>query len=51
MATVQAMTSHMTPLKQLERHLCQLIADNLAVVFDFLILQDKHNIRTLSENI
>ena len=28
----------------------RLFSDNLAVVLDFLILQDKHNIRTLSLN-
>jgi hypothetical protein len=38
----------MTLLNRLERRMFQLIADNLAVVFDFLMLQDKHNIRTLS---
>jgi hypothetical protein len=30
--------------KRLEQHLFQLFLDNLAVVLDFLILQDKHNI-------
>jgi hypothetical protein len=37
--------------KRLERRLFQLFLDNLAVVLDLLILQDKHNRRTLSENI
>jgi hypothetical protein len=37
--------------KRLERRLFQLFSDNLAVVLDFLILQDKQNIRTLSLNI
>ena len=37
--------------KRLERRLFQLFSDNLAVVLDLLILQDKHNIRTLSENV
>jgi len=39
------------PLKRLELRLFQLFSDNLAVVLDFLILQDKHNISTLSLNI
>jgi hypothetical protein len=33
------------------RSTLQLFSDNLAVVFDLLILQDTHNIRTLSINI
>jgi hypothetical protein len=33
--------------KHLEQRLSQLFSGNLAVVFDFLILQDKHNIRTI----
>ena len=37
--------------KRLDRRLFQLFSDDLTVVFDFLILQDKHNIRTLSLNI
>ena len=37
--------------KQLERRLFLLFLDTLVVVLDFLTLQDKHNIRTLSDNI
>ena len=33
------------------RHLSQLFSDNLAVVIDFLILQDEQNICTLSLNV
>jgi hypothetical protein len=33
--------------KRLERCLFQLFSDNLAVVLDFMILQDKHNMHTL----
>ena len=37
--------------KQFERRLFQLFSDNLAGVLHVLILQDKHNTRTLSLNI
>ena len=37
--------------KLLERRLFLLFSDNLAVVLDFLTLQDKHNITTLSVDI
>jgi hypothetical protein len=37
--------------KRLEQHLFQLFLDNLAVVLDFMILQDIHNICTFSLNI
>jgi hypothetical protein len=40
----------MTPLNTV-RHLSQLFSDNLAVVIDFLILQDEQNICTLSLNV
>jgi hypothetical protein len=41
----------MTNKKGLKQYLFLLFLDNLAVVFSCLTLQDKHNIRTLSENI
>jgi len=41
----------MTPMKTIRPTLVSAISDDLTVVFDFLILQDKHNIRTLSLNI
>ena len=37
--------------KRLERRLFLLFLDNLGVVLEFLTLQVKHNIRTLSENV
>ena len=40
-----------TNKKLLKQHLFLLFLDNLTVVFSCLTLQDKHNIRTLSENI
>ena len=44
------MTS-MKMIKMTLRDLFQLFSDNLSVVLHFLILHDKHNIRTLSINI
>jgi len=38
----------MTPMKTIRT---TLFSDNLSVVFDFLILQNKHNIRTLFLNL
>jgi hypothetical protein len=48
--TVEALTSQMTPMKTIRS---TLVSDNLAVVLDILMLQDKHNIHvcTLSLNI
>jgi hypothetical protein len=48
--TVEALTSQMTPMKIIRS---TLVSDNLAVVLDILILQDKRNIHvcTLSLNI
>ena len=37
--------------KRLELRLFQLFSDNLAIVLDLLILNDKHNVRSLSLNI
>jgi hypothetical protein len=37
--------------KRLERRLFLLFSENFTIVFDFLTLQDKHNIPTLSVNI
>ena len=47
--TVYALTSLMTPMQTIRRRLLQLFTDELAV--DFLMLQDKHNMRTFSLNI
>jgi hypothetical protein len=44
--TVYALTSQMTPMKTIRRRLLQLFTDKLAV--NFLMLQDKHNMRTFS---
>ena len=41
----------MMHFKTFRTTLVSAISDDLTVVFDFLILQDKHNIRTLSLNI
>jgi hypothetical protein len=41
----------MTPSKTNRTKLDSALLDNLAVVFDFLTLQNKYNIRTLTENI
>ena len=49
--TVYALTSHITPLKTLRTTLVTAIFRQFDSVLDFLILQDKHNIRTLSLNI
>jgi hypothetical protein len=44
-------TSQRTLLETIRTMLFQLFSDNLAVVLDFLTLQDKHNIRTFLVNI
>ena len=46
---VYALTSLMTPMETIRRRLLQLFTDELAV--DFLMLQDKHNMRTFLFNI
>ena len=51
MVTVKARTWERTPLKRLERHSILLFSGQFVVVLDYLTLQDKHNIRTLSVNI
>ena len=43
--------SQMTPMKTIRTTLFQLFSDNVAGILNFLILQDRHNIRTLSLNI
>lgn len=51
MATVYARTSQRTLSKTIRIRLFLFFSDNLTVNFFFLTLQDKHNLRTSSENI